>query len=93
MDRFHFFSRSEKWKIKSLHFFSRSESEIETARDREREVKEKKNSREFSRNENLAGLWQAVRDWNWHMANGGRKLIFGTQYLAPGTRNLPTYLD
>ena len=42
--------------IKSLHSFSRSESEIETAQDREREVKMKKNSREFSRNENLAGL-------------------------------------
>ena len=40
--------------MKSLHSFSRSESEIETAR--EREVKKKKNSREFSRNENLAGL-------------------------------------
>ena len=48
--------RSEKWKIKSLHSFSRSESEIETDRDREREVKMKKNSREFSRNENLAGV-------------------------------------
>ena len=32
--------------MKSLHSFSRSESEIETARDREREVKMKKNSRE-----------------------------------------------
>ena len=31
-------------------------SEIETARDREREAKMKKNSREFSRNENIAGL-------------------------------------
>ena len=43
-------------KMKSFHSFSRSESEIETTRDREREVKMKKNSREFSRNENLAGL-------------------------------------
>ena len=32
------------------------------ARDREREVKMKKNSREFSRNENLAGL--CVKDGN-----------------------------
>ena len=46
--------------MKSLHSFSRSESEIETARDREREVKRKNNSREFSRNENLAGLCRSV---------------------------------
>ena len=43
-------------KMKSFPSFSRSESEIETARDQEREVKMKKNSQEFSRNENLAGL-------------------------------------
>ena len=39
------FTFFEKWKIKSLHSFLRSESEIETARDREREVKMKINSR------------------------------------------------
>ena len=36
--------------------FSSSESEIETARDREREVKMEKKSQKFSRKENLA-LW------------------------------------
>ena len=43
-------------KLCQRHSFSRSESENEMAGDREREVKMKKNSREFSRNENLAGL-------------------------------------
>ena len=36
------FTFFEKWKIKSFHSFLRSESEIETTRDREREVKIKK---------------------------------------------------
>ena len=43
-----------KNKIPSL--FSISESENETARDREREVKMKKNLENFSRNQNLAGV-------------------------------------
>ena len=34
------------------------------ARDREREVKIKKKSREFSRNENLAGLWTTQIQYN-----------------------------
>ena len=38
-----------------ISLFSRSESEIEKPRDRDREVKYEKNSREFSRNETLAG--------------------------------------
>ena len=39
---------------------SRSESEIEKPRDRDREVKYEKNSPEFSRNETLAGCWSRV---------------------------------
>ena len=38
-----------------ISLFLRSESEIEKLRDRDREVKYEKNSREFSRNETLAG--------------------------------------
>ena len=51
------FTLFEKWKVKwfFLSLFSRSESEIEIPRDRDREVKFQNNSREFSRNETLAG--------------------------------------
>ena len=43
-----------------ISLFSRSESEIEKPRDRDREVKYEKNSPEFSRNETLAGCWSSV---------------------------------
>ena len=51
------FTLFEKWKVKwfFLSLFSRSESEIEIPRDRDREVKFQNISREFSRNETLAG--------------------------------------
>ena len=51
------FTLFEKWKVNwfLISLFSRSESEIEKPRDRDREVKYEKNSREFSRNETLAG--------------------------------------
>ena len=51
------FTLFEKWKVKwfFVSLFSRSESEIEIPRDRDREVKFQKKSREFSRNETLAG--------------------------------------
>ena len=53
------FNLFEKWKVKwfFVSLFSRSESEIEIPRDRDREVKFQKKSREFSRNETLAGYW------------------------------------
>ena len=56
------FTLFEKWKVKwfFVSLFSRSESEIEIPRDRDREVKFQKKSREFSRNETLAGYW-----WAW----------------------------
>ena len=51
-----------KWKVNwfLISLFSRSESEIEKPRDRDREVKYEKNSPEFSRNETLAGCWSRV---------------------------------
>ena len=54
------FTLFEKWKVNwfLISLFSRSESEIEKPRDRDREVKYEKNSREFSRNETLAGYCQ-----------------------------------
>ena len=54
------FTLFEKWKVKwfFVSLFSRSESEIEIPRDRDREVKFQKKSREFSRNETLAGYWE-----------------------------------
>ena len=56
------FTLFEKWKVNwfLISLFSRSESEIEKPRDRDREVKYEKNSREFSRNETLAGCWSRV---------------------------------
>ena len=55
------FTLFEIWKVKwfLISLFSRSESEIEKPRDRDRKVKYEKNSREFSRNETLAGYWLA----------------------------------
>ena len=52
----------EKWKVKwfFVSLFSRSESEIRIPRDRDREVKFQKKSREFSRNETLAGYWHLI---------------------------------
>ena len=57
------FTLFEKWKVKwfFVSLFSRSESEIEIPRDRDREVKFQKKSREFSRNETLAGYWDKTR--------------------------------
>ena len=54
------FTLFEKWKVKwfLVSLFSRSESEIKMPRDRDREVKLQNNSREFSRNETLAGYCQ-----------------------------------
>ena len=56
------FTLFEKWKVNwfLISLFSRSESEIEKPRDRDREVKYEKNSPEFSRNETLAGCWSRV---------------------------------
>ena len=62
------FTLFEKWKVKwfFLSLFSRSESEIEIPRDRDREVKFQNNSREFSRNETLAGYCtSALEGWRW----------------------------
>ena len=58
------FTLFEKWKVNwfLISLFSRSESEIEKPRDRDREVKYEKNSREFSRNETLAGY---CNTYNW----------------------------
>ena len=57
------FTLFEKWKVKwfFVSLFSRSESEIEIPRDRDREVKFQKKSREFSRNETLAGYCHSPR--------------------------------
>ena len=46
---------NEKWNEKALKSRSRVKSEMKMPRDRDREVKFQNNSREFSRNETLAG--------------------------------------
>ena len=53
------FTLFEKWKVKwfFVSLFSRSKSEIKIPRDRDWEVKFEKKSREFSRNDTLAGYW------------------------------------
>ena len=48
---------NEKWNEKALKSRSRVKSEMKMPRDRDREVKFQNNSREFSRNETLAGYW------------------------------------
>ena len=46
---------NEKWNENALRSRSRMKSKIKMPRDRDREVKSQQNSREFSRNETLAG--------------------------------------
>ena len=48
---------NEKWNENELRSRSRMKSEMKMPRDRDREVKFPKKSREFSRNETLAGYW------------------------------------
>ena len=48
---------NEKWNENALRSRSRMKSEMKMPRDRDREVKCQQNSREFSRNETLAGYW------------------------------------
>ena len=52
---------NEKWNEKALKSRSRVKSEMKMPRDRDREVIFQNNSREFSRNETLAGYWQDER--------------------------------
>ena len=49
---------SEKWNENVSRSRPRVKSEMKMPRDRDQEVKCQKNSREFSRNETLAGYWQ-----------------------------------
>ena len=49
---------NEKWNENALRSRSRMKSEMKMPRDRDREVKCQQNSREFSRNETLAGYWR-----------------------------------
>ena len=53
----------ENWKVNLvfLSLISRMKSEMKMPRDRDREVKCSKNSRELSRNETLAGYWPVCR--------------------------------
>ena len=53
-------SENEKWNENALRSRSRMKSEMKMPRDRDWEVKYQKNSREFSRNETLAGHWQTM---------------------------------
>ena len=48
---------NEKWNDNALRSRSRMKSEMKMPRDRDREVKFQKKSREFSRNDTLAGYW------------------------------------
>ena len=50
-------SENEKWNENALRSRSRMKSEMKMPRDRDWEVKCQQNSREFSRNETLAGYW------------------------------------
>ena len=53
---------NEKWNENALRSRSRMKSEMKMPRDRDREVKFPKKSREFSRNETLAGYWNGVHN-------------------------------
>ena len=71
------FTLFEKWKVNwfLISLFSRSESEIEKPRDRDREVKYEKNSREFSRNETLAGYWPQLTFYMFRLDNDPKMLL------------------
>ena len=85
------FPRNEKWNQNALKSRSRVKSEMKMPRDRDREVKLEKNSREFSRNETLAGYWGgggAKAVWNFWSQRcikvskrwGKRNFLKGSQF-------------
>ena len=52
--------KNEKWNENEMRSRSRMKSEMKMPRDQDQEVKFQKKSREFSRNETLAGYWKVV---------------------------------
>ena len=70
---------NEKWNEKALKSRSRMKSEMKMPRDRDREVKFQNNSREFSRNETLAGYCLSLKMlqslWNSSQCNGQAVII------------------
>ena len=87
------FTLFEKWKVKwfFVSLFSRSESEIEIPRDRDREVKFQKKSREFSRNETLAGYWNTCL-WNaqYHQTELAEPMLGTERHSYPYSCRLQT---
>ena len=73
-------SENEKWNENALRSRSRMKSEMKMPRDRDWEVKYQKNSREFSRNETLAGYWSGIAQPRFGLdednsQDGGRKTL------------------
>ena len=78
---------NEKWNENALR--SRMKSEMKMPRDRDQEVKCQQNSREFSRNETLAGYWKVVtkRNKNWKEFLSPELVIFSSLKNSPISSN------
>ena len=88
---------NEKWNEKALKSRSRMKSEMKMPRDRDREVKFQNNSREFSRNETLAGYCHTKLSFDhpaWFICLwSGNETPAGTHFTKPPSsqiRFLPT---
>ena len=80
---------NEKWNENELRSRSRVKSEMKMPRDRDQEVKCQQNSREFSRNETLAGYWKVVtkRNKNWKEFLSPELVIFSSLKNSPISSN------
>ena len=85
------FPRNEKWNQNALKSRSRVKSEMKMPRDRDREVKLEKNSREFLRNETLAGYWFLTICWTARSMERSIFFFLKKYCSAPGERNCPNF--
>ena len=83
---------NEKWNENALRSRSRMKSEMKMPRDRDREVKCQQNSREFSRNETLAGYCKQCtchkivsfkNNFHWELIFDNQTAILGSYILWP----------
>jgi len=92
---------NEKWNENALRSRSRMKSEMKVLRDRDREVKFPKKSREFSRNETLAGYWYLCNlnvEASWATLAGPPEIFFPVSdffqvYFSPCVFQMLTKVD
>ena len=72
---------NEKWNENVLRSRSRMKSEMKMPRDRDREVKCRQNSREFSRNKTLAGYWVVHQLHFWYNDTSRSNLLCSAKQI------------